>query len=328
MRLKIKDDEDGEVAREKWNRIRNNDPSVTHLILRLKNNTSPSFYQNLATALHNNTNITQLSIDSTAFTKSIPQYFFLPIFESSNYIETLEICIVGNIHDDVFGSLMKSKKTKITKLKIRVTNDIMGPLARFLSANMMIENQMLKLILKQKIGEEASNKISDEFFPTNSMKELYLCKGYEYISVETFRPLLEAIGTIQSLESLHIDLYNLLPRKEINSNLITSLEKMLFNNKKLKKVFLDTRKMKLQDLEKMALAFQKSPSLESLHFFKRTQCNIPIKVKNQDEIKKWFAKISNKHKLEISCKVYKDRHPNECLRVDLTRRASYRVMHK
>jgi len=301
--MRLSDYEDEEAAPEKWNCIRNNDPSVTHLILQPAPNRVPSFYQNLAEALKYNTNIAHLKIDNEYYHyhDSIPNGVFDPIFESSNYIETLEIaeheygdnCV---LYDDIFRSFVKSKNNKITKLKINLTEECMELLTTFLSANM--DNQILKLILQRKIGTEAASKISDELFPTNSIKELYLCEGDEYISTATFRPLLEAIGTLRSLESLRIDLYQF-DHKDIN--LIASLEKILFNNNKLKKLSIVNAEIELQDLEKIASAIQKLPSLESLVFHGSIH-NPPNNVIIEDVIKKRFPMISNKYNL--TCKVH------------------------
>jgi len=297
--LTIKDNEIEAVALEKWNRIRNNDPSVTYLILTPTPNRAPSFYQNLAEALQYNTNITYLKIGYDNLIECQPNGIFLPIFESSNYIETLDIDTFGDnykdIHDDIFRSFVKSKNNKITKLKINLAEECIEFLTTFVSSNM--DKQILKLILQRTIGTEAASKISDELFPSKCIKELDLYKGPEYISAATIRPLLEAIGTLRSLESFCINLYKL-DHKDIN--LIASLEKILFNNNKLKKLNLRNAAIELQDLEKLALAIQKLPSLEYLKI-RASIINLPTKVKIQDEIKKWFAKISRKCKLEFTC---------------------------
>jgi len=299
--LKIKDDEDEEVAPEKWNRIRNNDPSVTHLVIRPTDDPEPSFYQNLAEALQYNTNITLLRIDSNTFAEwCIPNDNFLPIFESSNYIETLEIHTFKlPVHDEVFRSFVKSKNNKIAKLQMHLTKECVELLTTFLSANVMIENQILTLILQRTIGTEAASKISEELIPSKSIKELFLhYGGSRCVSPATFRPLMEAIGTIRSLESLSIELYDF---DHIDINLIASLEKSLFNKKKLKFLSLEMNDIELQDLQKLALAIQKLPSLEALLFHASIR-NPPNNVIIEDVIKKRFTMISNKYKL--TCNVY------------------------
>jgi len=303
--LRIEDDEDEKAAPEKWNRIRNNDPCVTHLLL--EPTFRPSFYLNLATALQYNTNITHLIIDSSdSDIQYIPSDIFDPIFESSNYIETLEIHPNEfNIHDEIFRSFVKSKNNKITKLKMHLTKECAELLTTFISSNVMIENQMLKLILQRTIGTEAANKISDELFPSKSIKELYLYETYEYLSAAT-RPLMEAMETIGSLESLHIDLHQF-DHKDIN--LIASLEKILFKNKKLKKLDLELREKEHQDLEKIALAIQKLPTLKSLHIMASIR-NPPNNVIIEDVIEKWFPKISNKCVIGNYFHVYSSHYSN------------------
>jgi len=296
--LRIEDDEDDEYYPEKWNRIRNNDPSLTHLNIVPKDYPAPSFYQNLAEALQYNTNITHLTIASVSINMwCIPNGAFDPIFESSNYIETLEIEPLGYddenlaVHDDIFRSFVKSKNNKIAKLKIHLTEECVELLTTFLSAN--IDNQMLTLILQRTIGTEAASKISDELIPPNSIKALHLYEGNRGVSAAIFRPLLEAIGTITSLESLHIELYDF---DHIDINLI-ALEKILFNNKKLKRLNLEMYEIEFQDLQKIALAIQKLPSLEYLLFKALVPRNPPNNVIIEDVIKKWFPMISNKYNL-------------------------------
>ena len=241
--MRLSDYEDEEAAPEKWNCFRNNDPSVTHLILQPAPNQVPSFYQNLATALQYNTNITRLQID----------------------------------------------------LKFSLTKECMELLTTFLSAN--VDNQMLKLILQRTIGTEAASNISDELFPSNSIKELHLRIVLDCVPAATFRPLLEAIGTIGSLESLHIDLYQF-DHKVIN--LIASLKKILFYNKKLKKLYLEMNDIELQDLENIAFAIQKLPSLEAF-LLDASIRNLSNNVIIEDVIKKRFPMISKKYNL--TCKV-------------------------
>jgi len=105
-------------APEVWNLIRNNDPSLTHLRILLFGTPTPSFYQNLAKDLQDNSNITHLRIQGAYDIKYIPN-LFQPIFESSKFINTLEIDslddLMDKIHaivDDVFDSLIKSKNNK------------------------------------------------------------------------------------------------------------------------------------------------------------------------------------------------------------------------
>jgi len=176
--LTIEDAEDEEVALEKWNRIRYNEPPVTHLIVEATDDPAPSFYENLAESLEYNTNLRHLIIDRVNLIECIPNGVFDPIFESSNYIETLKIetyyydCV---LHDEVFRSFVKSKNNKITKLKIHLTKECMELLTTFLSADM--DNQMLTLILQRTIGAEAASKISEELIPSKSIKKLYLYRA-------------------------------------------------------------------------------------------------------------------------------------------------------
>jgi len=270
------DSEDEEHEPENWYRICNNDPTVTRLALSLSPTLTPSFYKNIATALQHNSNITHLDIDGANFIKFIPNDVSDPIFESSKYIETLELSADSYyvyeeklaIHDDVFSALIKSKKTKITKLIIEC-DDLMEPLARFLSA-------------------------------ANSIKELHLSRRgyYEYNSAAPFIPVLEAIQNGSSLESLHITARPLFPH-DYNLKLITSLENFLVNNKTLKKLRLTiTTRMDLQDLKKFTMMIQKASSLESFQFYTEIGCS-SLK-QERDEIKKWFSKISNKFVLNMS----------------------------
>jgi len=291
------DDENERDAPEVWNLIRNNDPSVAHLILAPTDDPAPSFYQNLAEALQYNTNIKHLRINNINLIECIPNDIFLPIFESSNYIETLDIHTTrydrcNDIHDDIFRSFVKSKNNKITKLKIYLTKECAELLTTFLSANM--DNQMLKLILQRTIGTEAARKISDELFPTNSVKELELCDSEcSPFSISAPGALLEAIGNNRSLEYLDINLHPA-NHRNFNFKLAIALEKILSNNKALKKLDLKIDKIDLQDFKTILRAIQESPSLESFlldthldTFFLNTE-NI------EDRIKKWCAKNSKK----------------------------------
>ena len=291
-------------APEVWNRIRNNDPSLTHLIIHISGIPKASFYQNLAKDLQDNSNITHLEIEGANYVKYMPKVFE-PIFESSKFIKTLEINSLDNIGnemfailDDVFDSLIKSKNNKITNLKVYVAANVMESLSKFLSTNM--ENQMLKLILQQKIGAEATSKISDELFPTNSITELELVLP-ESTPFPILAPgaLLDAIGNNRSLESLRIDSYSS-GQGYFNFELTTALENILSNNKALKNLHLTIDKIDLQDLKTIAMAIQKSPSLESFEF--HTFLNIFLLNTGhiEDQIRKWFAKISNKLLLKMS----------------------------
>jgi len=293
--------DNGRDAPEVWNRIRNNDPSLTDLVIDLFGTPTPSFYQNLAKDLQDNSNITHLTIYGEGNIKYIPNVF-QPIFESSKFITTLEIDFwlsntIGENRakfDDVFDSLIKSKNNKITKLRIHVEDGNEGPLTKFLSMNIM-ENQMLKLILQQKMGTEAASKISDELFPQNSIKEFELVLRYTHF----YEPLLDAIGNNRFLESLRIDSCYF-DQVDFNFKLTRALENILSNNKALKNLHLAIDDIDLQDLKKIAMAIQKSPSLESFRF----HTNLAISSLNQehieDNIRKLFAKISNKLLLKMS----------------------------
>jgi len=324
-----------------WNLIRNNDPSLTHLVLKLHSTPTPSFYQNLAKVLQDNSNITHLKIEGENYIKCrpnvrltiggannikyIPNGIFQPIFESSKFIKTLTIFFPGDMGnekhakvDDVFDSLIKSKNNKITKLKIHVEDHIVEPLTKFLSTNIM-ENQMLKLILQQKIGAEAASKISNELFPTNSIKELYLYGDYGCVSAQTFIPLLKAIGNNRSLESLRINSCCCFDREDFNFELIIALENILSNSKALKKLDLIFDIIDLQDLKTIVLAIQKSPSLESFQFHTDLDILFLNTEHIKDEIKRCFAKVSNKllltkshNFLEIEAYGYKKVRP-KCL---------------
>jgi len=281
-------------APEVWNRIRNNDASLTHLRILLDGTPTASFYQNLAKDLQDNSNITHLTINGTYDIKYTPNVF-QPIFESSKFITTLEINSLGNmidekhaILDDVFDSLIKSKNNKITKLKNYLKDGIVEPLTKFLSTNM--ENQMLKLILQQKMGTEAASKISDELFPTNSIKELELVL-WKYTHFH--EPLLDAIGNNRSLESLRIDSF-FFDHETFNFKLRIALENILSNNKALKKLHLIINKIDLQDLKKIAMAIHDSSSLESFQFHTKLAIFVLNTEHIEDEIKRCFAKISNK----------------------------------
>jgi len=282
-------------APEVWNRIRNNDPSLTHLVIGLYGTPTPSFYQNLAKDLQDNSNITHLRIEGAYEIKFIPNAF-QPIFESSKFIKTLEITFWGEIIDekraivdDVFDSLIKSKNN-ITKLKIYVENYIVEPLTKFLSAN--IENQMLKLILQQKIGAEAASKISDELLPPNSIKELELVLHRSTLFPESV-VLQEAIEHNRSLESLRIDTRHFC-QEQFNFELTIALENILSNNKALKKLHLTINQIYLQDFKKFVMVIQESPSLESFQFHTNLENFLLNTERIEDEIKRCFAKISNK----------------------------------
>jgi len=303
-------------APEVLNRIRHNDPSLIHLVVKLSGTPTPSFYQNLAKDLQDNSNITHLGFNGANNKKYIPNGIFDPIFESSKFINTLEIrffCYMIDekhaILDDIFDSLIKSKNNKITKLKIYVEDNILGPLTKFLSAN--IENQMMKLILQQKMGAEAASKISDELFPPNSIKELEL-ELHRSTPFPQPGALLEAIGNNRSLESLRIDFYPV-NYCDFNFKLTIALENILSNNKALKKLHLTIDQINLQDLKTIVLAIRKSPSLESFRFHTYLERCFLNTEHIEDEIKRCFAKVSNKllltKSLEIEAYGYKKIRP-------------------
>ena len=297
--------DNGRDAPEVWNRIRNNDPSLTDLVIDLFGTPTPSFYQNLAKDLQDNSNITHLTINGDK-KKYIPNGMFDPIFESSKFIKTLVINSLvyeGNeMHamlDDIFDSLIKSKNNKITKLKIFVEENIVEPLTKFLSTN--IENQMLKLILQQKMGAEAASKISDELLPPNSIKELKLALMHRSTLFPESGVLLDTIGNNRSLESLCIDIRSLDP-EDFDFELTIALVNILSNSKALKKLHLTINKIDRKGIKKIAMAIQKSPSLESFEFHTRLRFILPNTAEHiEDEIRKYFAKISNKLLLTKSC---------------------------
>jgi len=305
-------------APEVLNRIRNNDPSLTHLVVKLSGTPTPSFYQNLAKDLQDNSNITHLTINGIYDIKYIPNVF-QPIFESSKFINTLEIDfsddLMDKIHaivDDVFDSLIKSKNNKITKLKIFVEENIVEPLTKFLSTNM--ENQMMKLILQQKMGTEAASKISDELFPPNSIKELELVLDKSSQIPESVA-LLEAIGHNRSLESLRINSCSF-DQVDFNFKLIIALENILSNNKSLKKLHLTIKNIDREGIKKVAMAIQKSPSLESFEFHTFLKLLLLNIEHIKDEIRKRFAKISDmllltKYNRVLHIQVFKHRRYTE-----------------
>jgi len=112
-------------------------------------------------------------------------------------------------------------------------------------------------------------------------------------STHFYEPLLDAIGNNRSLESLRIDSFSF-DQKDFNFELAIALENILSNSKALKKLDLTIYKIDCKGIKKIAMAIQKSPSLESFQF----QISLAIFVLNtehiEDEIKRCFAKISNK----------------------------------
>ena len=282
--LDMRDDDFEEDATKKLNIILSNDPTFTELKLTLSANPASTFFNNLAKALQHNSNIKHLSIEDGNFKKCLPNDMFVIFGGGDKYDGSLAT------YNVVFDSLIKSKKTKIRKLTMDVREDSAEPLTKFLAANMMIENQMLKLILQPKIGAEAANKISDELYSTNSIRELHLTCLHD---LSDYRSLLEALETNRYLESLSISFYY----DELSDDFkfIAALDKILLCNKVLKKLELVMTGFDPYYLRDIAMVIQNKSSLESFRFLVsyRRPCNIEV------DIKQWFAKISNQLHFEF-----------------------------